>query len=89
MHAMQYEDDCIYVVWSAPTSGSVPKKYLVQTRGNGSKTLHRQWVPADTMGHLFEGLEPGATYKVRVRARNGAGIGPVTVRWITLTDRAE
>ena len=84
--AMPYGSDSIYAAWGEPESGGKPTKYLVQARNADGGTIHRQWVDADTFGHLFECLSAGETYKIRVRAANGEGRGPVTVEKVELPD---
>ena len=81
---MPYGSDSIYAAWNEPDSGGVPAKYLVQARNVDGGPIHRQWVDSDTLGHLFESLDAGETYKVRVRAANPAGRGPVRVERVTL-----
>ena len=79
-----YGSESIYVAWDEPDFGGDPTKYLVQARSVDGGTIHRQWVDGDTFGHLFEGLDAGETYKVRVRAANPAGRGPVCTERVTL-----
>ena len=79
-----YGSDSIYVAWDEPDSGGDPTKYLVQARNVDGGKIHRQWVDSDTLGHLFESLDAGETYKVRVRAANPAGRGPLCVERVTL-----
>ena len=82
--AIPYGSDAIYAAWDEPDSGGDPTKYLVQARSVDGGPIHRQWVDGDTLGHLFEGLDAGETYKVRVRAANSAGRGPLCVARVTL-----
>ena len=82
--AVPYDSDSIYVAWGGPDSGGDPTKFLVQARNVDGGPIHRQWVDSDTFGHLFESLDAGETYKVRVRAANPAGRGPVCVERVTL-----
>ena len=82
--AMPYGSDSIYAAWGEPKSGGEPTKYLVQARNVDGGTIHRQWVDSDTFGYLFESLDAGETYNVRVRAANQAGRGPVYVERVTL-----
>lgn len=86
LYPMPYGNDAIYVAWDAPESGGEPERYLVQTRNVDGGPLSRKWVDADTMAHLFECLDAGETYKVRVRAANSEGRGPVTAETVELPD---
>lgn len=81
-----YGSDAIYVAWGEPTTGGDPARFLVQARSVNGGPIHRKWVSSETMGHLFEGLDPGETYNVRVRAANAAGRGPLCVERVTLPE---
>ena len=82
--AVPYGSDSIYAAWAEPDSGGDATKYLVQARNVDGGPIHRQWVDGGTFGHLFQGLDAGETYKVRVRAANSAGRGPLCVERVTL-----
>ncbi|MCY4495501.1 MAG: family 20 glycosylhydrolase, partial [Acidimicrobiaceae bacterium] len=70
------------VAWTAPANngGADITGYVVQLRApDAARDRDRRWrnvsVSADTLSRVFSGLVGGATYEVRVAARNGVGRG--------------
>ena len=76
----------VIVTWEAPASGGAVDNYIVHLKpadGGDGKT-HRPKAGKTTT--TFRSLEPGATYRVWVRAQNDAGKGERVHARITLPD---
>ena len=73
----------IMVTWQPPATGGKPKIYLVKVRDvNGGPIFRSANYPLEDspiQWAWFGCLDQGETYKVRVRAENKAGRGPVKV----------
>ena len=82
-----YHGRKIMVRWEPPTKGGEPNRYLVQAKRAGEKPI-RQIVKTGSPypRARFICLDLGETYKIRVRAINDAGKGPVTVRSVNIPD---
>ena len=78
--------DSVTVHWQAPERGGEPARYIVHLRPEGGETgSGRTKTPrAKKTSVTFDNLEPGATYRVWVRARNAGGKGERTHAAITL-----
>lgn len=64
----------VVVSWQAPDTGGAPDGYIVHLKRVGGKgKTHRP--PAGKLTTTFRNLQPGATYRVWVRAQNDAGKG--------------
>ena len=74
----------VTVTWQAPQSGGAPDRYIVHIKpvGGGDGRTHRP--KAGKLTTTFRNLEPGAAYKVWVRAQNDAGKGERTHATVTL-----
>ena len=74
--------DSVTVLWQAPDSGGAPSRYIVHLRPEGGEIgSGRTKTPrAKNASGTFDNLEPGATYKVWVRARNAGGKGERSLR---------
>ena len=79
--------DSVTVQWQAPDSGGAPSRYIVHLRPEGGEIgSGRTKTPrAKNTSVTFDNLEPGATYKVWVRARNAGGKGERVHAAITLS----
>ncbi|KAF8059974.1 FNDC3B [Scenedesmus sp. PABB004] len=71
----------VKVNWGMPpeSNGAVPSRSLLQLRGGSASASKHAWAQAYDGGELFyrlTGLQPGASYDVRVAAVNVAGAGP-------------
>ena len=78
--------ESVTVSWQAPESGGAVDNYIVHLKpadGGDGKT-HRPKAGKTTT--TFRSLEPGATYRVWVRAQNEAGKGERVHDRITLPD---
>ena len=80
--------DSVTVRWGAPTGGGEAKGYIVHLRpdGGGTGSGRTKKPKAKKTSVTFDNLEAGATYKVWVRARNGAGKGERVAAYVTLPE---
>ena len=76
----------VIVTWEAPASGGAVDNYIVHLKpdGGGDGKTHRPRAGKTTT--TFRNLEPGATYRVWVRAQNEAGKGERVHASVTLPD---
>lgn len=80
----------VTLTWNAPSSGGSVSHYHVRaTPTDESKEKYGikgkgQRVPSETTTATFTGLTDGATYKVKVRAKNEAGKSKFAVKTITI-----
>ena len=80
--------DSVTVRWGAPANGGEAKGYIVHLRpdGGGTGSGRTKKPKAKKTTVTFDNLEAGATYRVWVRARNGAGKGERVAAYITLPE---
>ncbi len=62
--------------WTPPGAGGAPTHYLLEA-GSAPGLTNIAVVPVSSPGFFVPGVPPG-TYYVRVRAANGAGVGPAS-----------
>ena len=62
--------------WTPPATGGAPTHYLLEA-GSAPGLTNIAVVPVSSPGFFVPGVPPG-TYYVRVRAANGAGVGPAS-----------
>ena len=76
----------VIVTWEAPASGGAVDNYIVHLKpdGGGDGKTHRPRAGKTTT--TFRNLEPGAAYRVWVRAQNEAGKGERVHASVTLPD---
>ncbi len=76
----------VTVRWQAPASGDEPTRYIAHLRPEGGEggSGRTKTPKAKKTSVTFNNLEPGATYKVWVRARNAGGKGERVHAVITL-----
>ena len=78
------EANRLTVTWEAPATGGAPERYTVHLKpADGGKGRVKRPDAART-SFTFKNLEPGATYRVSVRAENAAGKGARTNADVTL-----
>lgn len=75
VYAHQMGEDLV-ISWAVESGGEV-KKWLVHVKRDGNK-VKRRWLKAERSRLIIENAEPG-DYKIRVRGKNSAGMGPVRV----------
>ena len=82
--ALSATEKTVTATWQAPESGGAPDGYIVHLKavGGGSGKTHRP--KAGKLTTTFRNLEPGAAYKVWVRAQNDAGKGERVLARVTL-----
>ena len=77
VYAHQMGKDLV-ISWAVEReSGGEVKKWLVHVTRDGNK-VKRRWLKAERSRLIIENAEPG-DYKIRVRGKNSAGMGPVRV----------
>ncbi len=74
----------VTVTWQAPESGGAPDGYIVQLKAVGGSKGKTHRPKAGKLTTTFRNLEPGAAYKVWVRAQNDAGKGERAHARVTL-----
>ncbi len=86
--SLSADTNSVTVEWRAPESGGDPGRYIVHVRpkGGDSGSGKTKTPKASKTSVTFDNLEPGATYKVWVRAKNEAGKGERVHAEITLPE---